>query len=520
MCNIKLIIFCNNIFRAFSLTVIALCLHLVSGSAEAQNKTSSLTLDSVSVDHSNGNVIIGWTLETDVLIGNIEIHRRHESGEYTPIATLALDENLYIDNGANANNRAYAYYVVARDESETSFAVSYVHKTSYLNNVDVNICENKIYLDWENYEVTTSAGQPQPQPSPFDIINIWTKFNDDEWQKIMMVNNETNNIAFDDFEAGNHCFFLENLNTTSEISSSSNKKCINVDFLDPPEFAYLQKVSVIGDNNIEIAAFVDNEVKQAAYVLLRSANEDENFAPIDTVFSNNEYVEFIDEGLNVYSDFYNYKIEVLDSCMNSRMISNTANSILLEAKELSYNENKLNWNSYEGWHTGVEAYEIYRITPGDVDFLKLITLDASANSYTDRFQAEDLIGDDQVFVYTVVAVENENNPFGSKSNARSNTAGVEREPEIFVPTAFKPNSNIAINRVFKPNFGYYQPSDYYLLVFNRWGNVVFVSDDYANGWDGSYNGAEADQGAYSYLIKWKNSNGKEFEQKGVVNLIR
>lgn len=480
---------------------------------------SSLIIDSVSVDKNNGNVIIGWTLETDVANGYIEVHRRHLSGEYTPIATLSLDENSFIDNGANANDRAYAYYVVARDLNETSFAVSFVHKTSYLAEPLYDVCDNSVDLSWDNYEVTTSAGQPQPQPSPFNQINIWAKANENDWQKLLVVNNDVNNAVVSTHITGDLCFFLEYFNSDAGITSSSNMKCINVEALLQPEFIYIEAVTVAG-SEIDVVVYVDNEVSQPSYVLHKSLSPSDGFSPLDTITSENSFITFADTDVNIYSDIYYYYAEALDSCMNSQLTSNTANSIRLSGFESSYNENKLFWNEYVGWPTGVEKYEVYRMAPQDVDLTLIATLDNDELQYTDVINDNNYSGEDPSYLYFVRAVENDYNPFDLKATAKSNTVVIEREPEIFVPNAFKPDSNIEANRVFKADFGFYEPAEFKMIIINKWGSRVFVTSDINNGWNGKLNGVEAEAGAYSYLIKWENYNGKTFEKKGVVNLIR
>lgn len=88
------------------------------------------------------------------------------------------------------------------------------------------------------------------------------------------------------------------------------------------------------------------------------------------------------------------------------------------------------------------------------------------------------------------------------------------ETEIFVPNAFTPNSD-GINDMFLA-VGI-QVYNYKLIIYNRWGETVFVSDDFKLGW----NGADAQVGTYFYELSCQNAKGtKSFYKKGLIELLR
>ena len=62
-----------------------------------------------------------------------------------------------------------------------------------------------------------------------------------------------------------------------------------------------------------------------------------------------------------------------------------------------------------------------------------------------------------------------------------------------------------------------------MKIFNRWGEIVFETQDSKVGWDGSYgvNGTRAQEGVYSYHITYKLPNTDERKVvTGHVNLLR
>lgn len=68
------------------------------------------------------------------------------------------------------------------------------------------------------------------------------------------------------------------------------------------------------------------------------------------------------------------------------------------------------------------------------------------------------------------------------------------------PNGFTPDGD-GLNDVFLPVTGDFTPTAYRLLVFNRWGEVIFESADFRQGWDGTYKGRLAPQGIYYYKVE-------------------
>jgi PKD repeat protein len=99
--------------------------------------------------------------------------------------------------------------------------------------------------------------------------------------------------------------------------------------------------------------------------------------------------------------------------------------------------------------------------------------------------------------------------------------------DLEFPNAFTPGSG--------PTDGQYDPMGYdndhffpkyegveryRLEVFNRWGELVFVSEDVRRGWDGWYKGAPAKQDVYVWKCSATFSDGREAVLKGDVTLLR
>ena len=96
----------------------------------------------------------------------------------------------------------------------------------------------------------------------------------------------------------------------------------------------------------------------------------------------------------------------------------------------------------------------------------------------------------------------------------------ERFPRLYMPNAFTPNGD-GMNDTFKPVTDC--ELDYNFQIFNRWGRVVFTSEDIQAGWDGLINNQEAPPGQYSYVIFYAvliNDRQVEETFRGTFRLIR
>jgi large repetitive protein len=91
---------------------------------------------------------------------------------------------------------------------------------------------------------------------------------------------------------------------------------------------------------------------------------------------------------------------------------------------------------------------------------------------------------------------------------------------LYVPNSFTPNGD-GINDVFLPIVNGVDPLKYELLIFNRWGELIFEDQYSSEGWDGHYKGVPAQEGAYVWKINCKDaSSTKRYEYIGHVTLLK
>ena len=99
---------------------------------------------------------------------------------------------------------------------------------------------------------------------------------------------------------------------------------------------------------------------------------------------------------------------------------------------------------------------------------------------------------------------------------------------IKVPNAFTPDPNggnggsyvegALDNNIFYPITKFVE--EFYMTIYNRWGEMVFESDDLAIGWDGYYRGVLSQQDVYVWKVEVRYIDGSVYQQIGDVTLVR
>lgn len=89
---------------------------------------------------------------------------------------------------------------------------------------------------------------------------------------------------------------------------------------------------------------------------------------------------------------------------------------------------------------------------------------------------------------------------------------------VYAPNSFTPD-NDGVNDIFRVSgIGIYEPR---LLIFDKWGNAFFETNDLRRGWNGDNGtGYYSEDGVYNWVIFYKDAQGVSKENNGYVILIR
>lgn len=93
------------------------------------------------------------------------------------------------------------------------------------------------------------------------------------------------------------------------------------------------------------------------------------------------------------------------------------------------------------------------------------------------------------------------------------------ESKLVFPNAFSPNGD-KDNPTFKVK-EYQSIVEFHAYIFNRWGQKLYEwTDPSAEGWDGTYKGKDVREGTYFLLCKARGADGRKYNIRKDVNLLR
>jgi gliding motility-associated-like protein len=90
---------------------------------------------------------------------------------------------------------------------------------------------------------------------------------------------------------------------------------------------------------------------------------------------------------------------------------------------------------------------------------------------------------------------------------------------LAVPTAFTPNGDGLNDKLYPLNAIKAEQVEF--KVFNRWGQLIFKTSNWKEGWNGTLNGVPQATGTYIWTLNYVNRDTKKaIQEKGTVVLIR
>jgi gliding motility-associated-like protein len=88
---------------------------------------------------------------------------------------------------------------------------------------------------------------------------------------------------------------------------------------------------------------------------------------------------------------------------------------------------------------------------------------------------------------------------------------------IYLPNAINLSGT---NNTFRPHGEFTWAEHYSMAVYNRWGKMLFYTEDFFEGWDGTYDGQKVPEGVYVYEVRMTLPGGRLWRKQGTVTVIR
>lgn len=467
-------------------------------------------MDTVSIDQALGKSIIGWNINPAEDTEGYIIYKYINTSWIIIDTVLGRFNTLYTDMSSSPCSVVESYALAAFDSCGNKSLGTFLtpQQTISLNNITYNTCDPSHTLNWSEY-INMDPG----------ILGyeIFVSTNSSTYQAIAQTSPAIKTFTNYNIQYGNdYSYFVRAYNQGNQNTSSS---CFRDNFTRQysiPQFNYVSNATVIDDSYIQITSYIDagNSISKA---ILRRFNETTaSYIRIDSVENiNQDLISFDDNSADVHSGSYTYDILLKDSCDYDNISTNSLNSIFLQASIIDANSVRLSWNEIFGWNGLIEEYKIYRKIneQGSPDFVAAVN--PTENEYIDDISSLNLGG--ETFSYYIEAIEGNSNIYGFKESSISNEARVEENAKIFFPNAFRPGG---VNNIFKPTGIFVNQKDYLMQIYNRWGELIFETRSFQDGWDGRKNGNNAATGVYLYIVSYTNTKGEGFQHKGTFVLVR
>lgn len=153
----------------------------------------------------------------------------------------------------------------------------------------------------------------------------------------------------------------------------------------------------------------------------------------------------------------------------------------------------------------------------NVDFDPTFEYEWSPSESLDNPNASDPIATpDMTTTYTVVVTDE----FGCTGSAEVTVNVIQPncdESDIFVPNMFTPNGD-NLNDVFRVESNFIESMN--LIVYNRWGQEIFTSNDQNNTWDGSFEGNMLEPDVFGFHLEIVCINGFEYQTQGNITIMK
>lgn len=138
-------------------------------------------------------------------------------------------------------------------------------------------------------------------------------------------------------------------------------------------------------------------------------------------------------------------------------------------------------------------------------------------SYSEQMNLESQLPDGETGNYDVMLITT--SEFGCIDTMHQ-VITVIPEILLYAPNTFTPDDD-EHNQTWGVEMEGLDPYDFELLIYNRWGQVIWESHDPDAKWDGTFNGTIVQSGTYTWVIRAKDRvNDAMYTFNGYINIIK
>ena len=519
-------------YRAILISIITVFLsHWVCiGYAQQESKPLAPFLEFVTVDPLNGTTSMTWTAPRENPLNPLPtgyiIYRRErdELGNTDMFEIAKVDANTftYPDATVDASNGPISYTVASDGISEPS-TQTVEHRTIHMT-ANYDSCRNGLSVRWTHYVGWGNRIE--------NYLVYWGEGLNLEAFSVDTVSGFRNEAFIDSIPVNrNFNLFIEAVREKSneddpDIRSRSNLSGVSTKISIPPKYLSIDSL-IAGDSQTEIYFSIDSLTEYKSFSVVRWEQVDS----IRSIFSAKNLYRFTDPKTTYFADttdawaarsrqFY-FKIDAYDGCERLQRVSELTNTMVLRLfpRDLTVN---LSWDPFYSAQNNNVRYKVYRQAynpdplPPNLIYDEVNPMENKFVDNLSSFSGQGLLPQ---FCYYIEAYEQLDN-LGYSRLSRSRRVCAEVTPEIVMPNALDPTSELIYNTirrsVFAPTISF--EADYKLMIYNRWGGVVYEGIN--TGWDGRLpDGGIAKEGTYIYRLEVYTPSLRSVSKTGYLTVI-
>ena len=469
---------------------------------------SSLPPDLVEIsylDVTDDGIIVNWIDQLNDPADHQYIIYYSDAGSVDEIGTVS-GVNSYLDEDVAPVEMAETYYVLAQDACGNVSIFDTPHTSMFLFS-SFDACLNAFDVGWTLMEDAVFE---------LDSLRLNIEHPSSGLSKFVAADIDQDGMFYNiDSGMGEYCLELYAYYPNGDVATS-NQVCIDASTIPQLETYQISNVTNTG-NSTQIVWLADDEDAVKEFEVVGTDIDGQSVWESGVVDFNTIVNPSVEDLINWESEdgLINYVVHFENFCgftYTTEAFSNIHLTVNVDDNGKAFFE----WQAVTPDYITPLGYTLYKIE-GQIE--KELALDF--NTGTSGFyqlSAADLKSDRLEFMIERSATF-ENMSSGQLETVRSLSNRVRYIPEVklVLPNAINPNSK---NNVFKPVLVSGSVDDYFLSIYDRFGQLLFVSDRIEEGWKGKDDLEFYPAGVYQYAIRVVDVQGVEYEYAGVLTLVR
>jgi gliding motility-associated-like protein len=471
---------------------------------------TSVVVTSVEVDANEFGVVNWQPSSSSDAVGYLVY--RCIGGNTNPIFQVEQEPWQFVDVFAETTYpTAEVTYSIAAFDACGNVDTTICYTSSLLTVEEYEVCDNGVSFSWTPYQGWSNDPAYYILYGAFGLTNDYTEAEMVPFDTVTTLSYYDYSLQF----GGYNFYRVEAIDTINGFRAFSNFHETYVDDYAAPSYVEIQSATVLNADSVQIMLGLSPTALNFRYELQRLEESTQTWEEVLVQdASATAEIVYIDDSRATDVFSYSYRVLVFNSCGLVVDTSNVAKTILLNG-EANQDRlvNVLAWSPYGDWQDGVDHYNIYRRMK-DTPYELIEEVNGGGSLFYEDDISE-LVETDGDFFYLIEAIEKGD---GSRAPffAHSNEVNLSVDPIIWIPNAIVLGG---YNPVFKPTMSFAIVEEYYLVIFSKWGDLIYETRSIEEGWDGSMNGKAVQEGVYNYYVTVKDGRGRAIDRFGNITVL-